>query len=211
MSGFTLSPGRPTLIDRVVRQSFATDLGVVAAGAALTSIAAQFTIPLWPVPLTGETFAVLLVGSSLGAVRGALALSLYLMMGTLGLPVFAGGHSQDVLNSPNGGFFIGFIFAAALTGWLTRRSSDGRPLGTIVSLCVGTIAIYAWGLPWLYAYLSQYAPAALQRLFGTSDAVVATLNSGLFPFIVGDTLKALLVAGALNLCWKLVRRHDPLT
>lgn len=208
MSGFTLAPGRPTLADRVIDQGLGTDIVLICAGAALTSIAAQFTIPLWPIPLTGQTFAVLVIGSSLGALRGALSLALYLLLGSFGLPVFGGGMSGNIFTIDTGGFIVGFVCAAALTGGLAQRGWDRRVVGTIISFAAGTIVIYLCGLPWLYAELMTYTPSALKHLFGTTDVFRATIKVGLLPFIVGDTLKALLAAAVLPFSWRLVQRHD---
>ena len=110
MSTLTLAVGRPTLADRLVRRSLATDLVLIAAGAALTAIAAQVAVPLWPVPITGQTLAVLIVGSSLGAVRGMLSMVLYAALGIVGLPVFSdASHGVGVLLGATGGYIVGFI------------------------------------------------------------------------------------------------------
>src|SRR6195952_6143981 len=117
MSTLTLAVGRPTLADRLVRRSLATDLVLIAAGAALTSIAAQVAVPVWPVPITGQTLAVLIVGSSLGALRGALSMVLYAVLGIIGLPVFSDQtHGISIVLGPTGGYIVGFILPAGLHG-----------------------------------------------------------------------------------------------
>jgi biotin transport system substrate-specific component len=182
MSTLTLAPGRPTLADRIFTPSLATDVVLVAAGAALTAVAAQLTVPLWPVPITGQTLAVLIVGSTLGAVRGSLSMVLYAVLGVIGLPVFSdASHGFGVIAGPTGGYIVGFIFAAALTGWLAQRSWDHKILGAIASFSAGTVVTFAFGLPWLN--LEQ------------------TLAAGLYPFIVGGIVKALLAAGFIRLAW----------
>ena len=208
MSTLTLATGRPTLADRVFARSLATDLVLIAAGAALTSLAAQMVIPLWPVPITGQTFAVLLVGSALGAVRGALAMALYLVLGVVGLPVFASGGSGGLFGSTSGGFVVGFVVAAALVGWLAQREWDRKVVGTLVSFLAGTVVIYAFGLPWLYAVLTTFPDQTLTQYFGTTDLIQATFSGGLFPFLIGDAVKAILAAAILPLGWRAIARAD---
>jgi biotin transport system substrate-specific component len=195
MSTLSISPGRSTLVDRVVARSLATDVVAVAAGAALVSIAAQITVPLYPVPITGQTLAVLLVGASLGALRGALSLVLYAVLGIVGLPVFAdAGHGIAQVLSPSGGYIVGFIFAAALTGWLAQRAWDHRIVGGVVSFAAGTVVTFAFGLPWLAATLHL--------------DLAQTLAAGLYPFLIGGAIKALLAAGIIRLAWFGIDRSE---
>lgn len=208
MSNLTLAFGRPTLADRAFSRSLVTDLILIAAGTAFTSIAAQFVIPLWPVPITGQTFAVLLVGSTLGAMRGALSMALYLVLGVAGLPVFAAGGHGSLFASPSGGFVVGFIVAAALTGWLAQREWDRKVVGTFLSFAAGTVVMYAFGLPWLYTVLGSLPPASVANLFDTTDLLQATIATGVLPFLVGDLVKALLAAAILPASWRLIGRAD---
>lgn len=208
MSTLSLAIGRPTLVDKLISRSIATDVVLVAAGAALTAVAAQLVIPLWPVPITGQTFAVLLVGTTLGPLRGALSMVLYAILGIVGLPVFAGGHSGSLLGSTSGGFVIGFVFAAALVGWLAQRQWDHKIVGTFVAFVAGTAVIYAFGLPWLYAVLSTFPPATMTQFFGTTNLLQATFTGGVVPFLVGDLIKAILAAALLPISWKLITRVD---
>ncbi len=195
MSIITLAPGRPTLVDRILTRSIVTDVVLIAAGAALTAVAAQIAVPLWPVPITGQTLAVLIVGSSLGALRGTLSMVLYAILGIVGLPVFSGQtHGIGVVLGPTGGYIVGFIFAAALTGWLAQRNWDHRILGAIASFAAGSLVTFAIGLPWLAVVLHLN----LQQ----------TLEGGLYPFILGGIIKALLAAGFIRLAWFGVNRAD---
>jgi len=195
MSTVSLAFGRPTLVDRLLRRSLVTDIVFIAAGAALTAVAAQLSVPLWPVPITGQTLAVLIVGSSLGALRGALSMVLYLVLGVVGLPVFSDqSHGLGVVTGPTGGYIVGFILAAALTGWLAQRKWDHRILGAIASFSAGTLVTFAVGLPWLAAVLHL----DLQQ----------TLAGGLYPFLIGGVIKALLAAGFIRLAWFGVNRAD---
>jgi biotin transport system substrate-specific component len=193
MSTLTLAYGRPTLADRVFSRRLVTDVILVAAGAGLTSLMAQIAIPLWPVPLTMQTFAVLFVGATLGPVRGALSMALYLVLGVVGLPVFSGATSGSLFALPSGGYVVGFVFAAALVGWLAQREWDRRWLRTGVSFLLGSAVMYVFGLPWLYVSLvGLHVPNALS----------ATLTSGFTVFIVGDILKAVLAGVLLPLAWR---------
>lgn len=206
MSTLTLAFGRPTLADRIFSRSLAIDIALVVAGTALTALAAQAVVPLWPVPMTLQTFAVLLVGTTLGPVRGALSMGLYLVVGVLGLPVFAEAKSGSLFSLTSGGFVIGFILAAALVGYLAQREWDRRFVGTLVSFAAGTIVIYAVGLPWLFVSLSNLGPAVWHDYLGFDSVLAATFGAGVLPFLVGDLLKALLAAALLPAAWRGVRR-----
>ncbi len=198
MSDTTITPARSVLIDRLGTRSIAANITLVAAGAALTAGAAQIAIPMWPVPITGQTFAVLLVGTTLGALRGALSMVLYIAVGALGLPVFTDGSAGwQVIAGPTGGYLVGFVLAAILTGWLAQRTWDRKVLGAAVSFLAGTVVIYAVGLPWLSVALGQ---------LGYPNDVSATLQAGLLPFVPGDILKAVVAGAMLPLTWKLVNR-----
>jgi biotin transport system substrate-specific component len=211
MSSLSIAYGRPTLADRVFSRNIVTDIVLVAAGTALTSIFAQIAIPLWPVPITGQTFAVLLVGAVLGATRAALSMLLYLVIGVLGAPVFADHASGSLFALPSGGFIVGFIFAAALVGWLSQREWDRKWLRTLIAFALGTVVMYAFGLPWLFAEIHNYPADALTKYFGTSNPYVATLKGGLYPFLIGDAVKATLAAIILPLAWRAAKPGNPKT
>lgn len=193
MSTLSLSIGRPTLADRAFSRGIAMDLVLIATGTALVAVAAQLAVPIWPVPITGQTLAVLLVGSTLGALRGALSMVLYAAVGALGLPVFSDSASGwGVLLGPTGGYIVGFIFAAALTGWIAQREWDRKVAKAILSFAAGTVVTFAFGLPWLSYTLS----------LGLND----TLQAGLYPFIIGGVVKAVIAALLLTAGWKAVER-----
>lgn len=171
-----------------------TTLGLILAGSLLTALAAQVAIPLpfTPVPITGQTFAVLLVGAALGSRRGAASMALYLAEGLAGLPVFAGGKAGlAVLFGPTGGYLVGFIVAAFVTGWLAERGWDRRPLTTALAMLVGNIAIYLFGVPWLTFFVGSIERA---------------LVLGFVPFIPGDLFKLILATFALPGAWWIARR-----
>lgn len=198
MSSLTLAVGRPTLADRITSRRLATDLVLVAAGAGLTALAAQIAVPLWPVPITGQTLAVLLVGVTLGAVRGAISLTLYAVLGIVGLPLFSDASSGwSVVAGPTGGYIIGFVFAAGFTGWLAQREWDRKPVLAFVAFLAGSVIPFVFGLPWLAAALGN---------FGLPHDLNAVLQAGLYPFILGGIIKAVLGAGIITLAWFAVRR-----
>lgn len=195
MSSLSLAPSRPVLADRVLPRSLATDAVLVVAGAGLTAGLAQVAIPLWPVPITGQTLAVLLVGASLGAKRGALSMALYALVGALGAPVYSEAQGGvAVLLGATGGYIVGFVLAAALTGWLAQRRFDRTLVRGMLAFVAGSAAVFAVGLPWLHAAL------------GLDWA--ATLQAGLVPFIVGGVIKAAVAALVLRGAWALVDRAD---
>lgn len=206
MSSLTLPPSRPVLADRVLPRSLGIDAALIVGGAALTAGLAQLTIPMWPVPMTGQTFAVLLVGTVLGPLRGALAMGLYLVVGVLGLPVFAAGASGSLFTLTSGGYIVGFIAAAALVGRLARHRWDRRILGTVVSFASGTTVMYAFGLPWLAAVLGTLGPAVWHGALGYDSLAAATWGAGFMPFLVGDLVKAVAAGLLLPLAWRAVDR-----
>lgn len=183
---------RPTLIDRVVPRTITTDVGLIFAGAVLTAIAAQIAIPMWPVPITGQTFAVLLVGAVLGASRGALSMITYFSLGAAGLPVFTGA-AAGITFGTTFGYLIGFIAAAAVVGWFGQLNWHKKISGVLASFAIGNAVIYLFGLPWLAFALSN---------LGFANDVGAVLAAGLVPFLVGDAIKMTLAAAALPLAWK---------
>lgn len=191
----TLAVGRPTLADHVIPRALATDLALVASGAMLTGLLAQVAIPLWPVPITGQTLAVLLVGSTLGASRGALSMLLYAAVGVAGVPWFSdAGHGLGVLLGSTGGYIVGFVLAAALTGWLAQRRWDRRFLQAAVTFLAGSGVVFLVGLPWLAVV--------------TGADLAQTLQWGLWPFIPGGIVKALIAAAVIPVAWKGVHRLD---
>ncbi|MER7805917.1 biotin transporter BioY [Streptomyces sp900116325] len=177
-----------------VRHRYAVDTALVVGGAALTGIAAQIAVPIpgSPVPVTGQTFAALLVGTALGARRGFLSLAVYALVGMAGIPWFAGGSSGA--GGASFGYVLGMLLAATVVGDLARRGGDRSVLRTAGTMVLGSAIIYAVGVPYL----------ALSTGMSASAAIAA----GLVPFLLGDALKAALAMGALPAAWKLVGRRD---
>jgi biotin transport system substrate-specific component len=185
-----------TLAGRVVgRTTVLTDVLLVVGGAAFVGLAAQIAVPLWPVPITGQTLAVLLAGAALGTVRGTLSMVLYAVAGVLGVPWFSAGTAGwHVILGPTGGYIVGFIAAAALAGWAAQRRWDRRFLRALVTFVGGSVLPFAFGLPWLAVALGLN--------------LEQTLVAGLYPFIIGGIVKALIAAAVLPLCWRMVARRD---
>lgn len=178
------------------RKGIVYDVLLILGGSLLTALSAQIAIPLpfSPVPITGQTFAVLLVGTLLGSRRGALAMLVYLGEGLLGLPVFAGGKGGPaVFMGPTAGYLWGFVAAAFLVGSLAERGWDRRIWSAAAAMFLGNGVIYLFGLPWL----SRFVPGSLSQV----------LTLGLYPFIPGDILKLVLAALALPSGWALLQRR----
>lgn len=175
------------------RHRYAVDTALVLGGAALTGIAAQIAVPIpgSPVPVTGQTFAALLVGTALGARRGFLSLAVYTLVGMAGMPWFAEANSG--MGFPSFGYVLGMLLAAVVVGALARRGGDRSVLRTAGTMAVGSAIIYAVGVPYL----------ALSTGMSASAAIAA----GLVPFLLGDVLKAVLAMGALPAAWKLAGRR----
>jgi biotin transport system substrate-specific component len=185
--------------------ALALDAALVLAGSLLVAGLAQVTIrlPFTPVPITGQTLAVLLVGTSLGWLRGGLALALYLAEIAMGLPFAAEGEAgleRLTLVTPSGGYLWGFLTAAGLMGWLANQGWDRRLRSSISVMLLGSVVIYVVALPWLHA------SPTFEAFLGHPPTLQDTLEAGLYPFVIGDTLKLLLAAGLLPTAWRLTGR-----
>jgi biotin transport system substrate-specific component len=179
------------LIDRVIPRSALTNVALILSGAVFTAYAAQLVIPMWPVPITAQTLAVLLVGSVLGATRGAISLIVYFSMGAVGMPVFSAATSLSF--GPTFGYLVGFVAAAAAVGYLSERGWHKSVAGVLGSFAIANSIIYLFGLPWLAFVLGN---------LGAANDLAAVTAAGLAPFIVGDALKMILAAALLPLAWK---------
>ncbi len=185
----------PTVYTRTFPRaaSWLRDLILIGLGALFVAALAQVEIrlPFTPVPITGQTFGVLLVAAALGSKRGAASLASYLVMGMFGLPFFAGGaHGLNVILGATGGYLIGFIAAAYIIGLLAERGLE-RNLGTsLLPFFLGTVIIYVCGVTWLALVLGSFSKA---------------IAAGLLPFLVGDTIKLVAASVALPAAWRLVR------
>ena len=188
-------PARRLVLAEVLPSALTRSGVTIVLGTALTALAAQisFPIPGSPVPVTGQTFAVLLTAAALGPARGMAAQLLYLLLGVVGLPVFAdGGHGAAVVFGASGGYLVGFLVAAALAGYGARRGADRSPWGTLGIFVAASAVIYAIGTAWL--------------CLDTGMSLSAGIAAGVTPFLLGDAVKALLAAGLLPAAWKITGR-----
>ncbi|MFD0315015.1 biotin transporter BioY [Streptomyces flavalbus] len=169
------------------------DVALVVGGAALTGVAAQLAVPVpgSPVPVTGQTFAALLVGTALGAGRGFLSLALYALVGMAGVPWFAEGGSGAA--APSFGYVLGMVLASTVVGALARRGADRSMPRMAGAMLLGEAIIYAVGVPYL--------------ALATGMSASAAIAAGLTPFLLGDALKAALAMGALPTAWKLADKR----
>jgi biotin transport system substrate-specific component len=172
-------------------------IALVLAGVLLIAACAQvsFFVPGNPVPFTGQTFGVLLVGGALGFRRGLAAASIYLVIGAIGLPVFAEArHGVEIVVGATGGYLVGFVLAAAIVGRLAELGWDRSIVGGVAAMLIGSVAIYAIGVPWL----------AVTAYGGDLGRAV---TNGLLPFLLWDAVKLGLAAVAFPAAWWVVGRR----
>jgi biotin transport system substrate-specific component len=179
---------------------------MIAAAVVLIAISAQIIIPLpfTPVPITGQTFGVLFASALLGFRRSILALVLYLLIGIVGLPIFAGwsGGPASIAQvrtgvlvlGASGGYLIGFLFGGALVGRLAELGWDRHIGGSLAAMLLGNVVIYLFGIPWL--------------MLAANFDLANGLAKGLYPFVIGDVIKLVLAAGLLPVGWWLVERRS---
>jgi biotin transport system substrate-specific component len=183
---------RPAVLADLLPGNLARDLVLTFGGAGFIGLLAQlsFHVAGSPVPITGQTFAVLLVGASLGFRRSLTATALYLLAGLAGVPWYAD-HAHGFVTA-SFGYLVSYVVVAPLVGTLASRGGDRTPLRTIATMTLGTLLVYAVGVPWLMVDLHVG--------FRTG------YDYGMKDFLLGDALKVLLAAGLLPAAWKLVRR-----
>ena len=193
-----LQATHPTLAHTLWPSSVSKPLRILLmllVGSLLLTVSAKIEIPFIPVPLTMQTFAVLVLGMAFGWRVGMATVLLYLAQGAFGLPVFAGTPEKGIglayMMGPTGGYLLGFVLAAGVCGWLAERGWDRTFGTTALAMLIGNIVIYAPGLLWLGS------------LFGWDKPI---LEWGLYPFLLGDVVKLALAAVAMPLAWKLLRR-----
>lgn len=185
-----------TFADRFAT-SRSRSIAIVTGFALLTALAAQisFHIPWTPVPITGQTFAVLLSGAALGLRRGAASQALYVTLGAIGLPFYASGDGGwSAATGATAGYLVGFVLAAAVVGALAERRHDRTLLTSVPAMLTGTAVIYLCGAWWLAHDLHVSAAKAVEF--------------GITPFIIGDAIKLVVAGAALPAAWKLVKHAD---
>jgi biotin transport system substrate-specific component len=206
MSAIAAPSSRRVLADVIARPSarrraIALDAALVLTGAAVVAVLAQVSIPLWPVPITGQTLGVIVVGAALGSRRGAAAMITYMIVGLAGLPVFADFTGTiAAVAKPSFGYVIGFVFAAFVAGWFAERQWDRRPALAFLGFAIASLMPFLFGIPYLAFILND--------VMGADLTFLQILEAGLFPFIVGGIIKAGLAALLIPGAWALVRRAD---
>ena len=175
----------------------AVDVALVVAGSLFIALLAQVSIklPFTPVPITGQTLGVLLVGTAFGWVRALATFGLYLAEIAVGLPFGAeakAGAEVLTLATPSAGYLWGFLVAGTIMGWLANRGWDRRLRTSVVVMLIGSLVIYAFGVPWLAASIDVPLREALAL--------------GMYPFLIGDAIKLVIAAGLLPAAWKLIGR-----
>jgi len=184
-----------TMMDAIFPRALARDVFLVLFSVAVTAFSAQLAFKVGPVPITGQTFAVLMAGALLGSKRGALSQLTYVAIGAMGAPVFAGCMGGPaVLAGPTGGYLVGFIPAAFMVGLLAERGWDRRVWTTAAAMVIGSVVLYAFGLSWLSIWLSRFSPES------------SALAVGLYPFMAGDALKIALASLSLPAGWAILNR-----
>ena len=167
-----------------------TKAALVVFGSLLLAVSAQFKIPLYPVPITGQTLVVLLIGMTYGPRLGGITMAAYLFEGALGLPVFAGGAAGiAALMGPTGGYLFGFLLAGMAMGYLAERGMGRTAVSTVAAMVIGNCVIYVCGALWLSNFI------------GFGEAIAA----GVLPFLYGDALKLVIAAVLMPLAWRAVK------
>jgi len=180
----------PRTLADVIPGGLARSIALVVGGAVFVGLTAQVSIPLWftPVPLSLQTFSVLLVGAALGSRRGLASMALYMLVGMAGVPWFAEGKSGWQLATI--GYVVGFMAAAWLVGLLAERGADRKPLRAAGLMVVGNLVIYVFGVTGLVMMTSMTPAVAVAK--------------GVVPFLLGDAIKIVFAAALLPAAWKLV-------
>lgn len=188
---------RPTTRARAV----AIDISLVLAGVVVVALLAKVSFFIGPIPITGQTLGVILVGAALGSARGAASLTTYMFVGLLGLPVFAGPVAGPAyVLAPSFGFILGFIPAAFVAGWFAERAWDRKPLLAFAGFVIASIIPFLIGIP--------YMAFILATVMGVAITPASVLDAGLWPFIVPGLIKAAFAAVLIPAAWALVRAVD---
>ena len=185
-----------TLLDVLWRdRTLLRNVALIIAGSLLLTLSAKIKVPFYPVPMTMQTLAVMLIGFTFGWRMAGATVLFYLAQGAFGLPVFAGTPEKGIglayMMGPTGGYLLGFVLAAVLCGWLAERGWDRSPLRLVVAMILANGVIYALGVAWLGSVVGWDKPV---------------LAWGMIPFLYGDLLKIVLGAGLLTAGWKLLDR-----
>ena len=177
-----------------VNARVARNVLLALVGTLALTISAKVQIPFWPVPMTMQTFVVLVIGMAYGTRLGVATMALYLLEGALGLPVFAGTPEKGIglgyMMGPTGGYLLGFVAGAWLCGWLAERGFDRSPVKTLLAMSLGHALIFVCGVAWLAQLIG------FEKAFAT----------GVVPFWAATIAKTLLGVATLPLAWKWIGR-----
>jgi biotin transport system substrate-specific component len=189
-----LAAPQPRVLADTVPTAWVRNIVLVVGAAAFVAVCAQIAIPLpfTPVPLTLQTFAVVLSAGVLGSWRGAAAMLLYAVVGSLGAPIFFLGSSG--FGGVTFGYVIGFIVGAFVVGRIAEHGATRTFWRAVGLMVLGNAIIYVFGTTWLAISLQW--------------DVATALTKGVLPFLVGDAIKILIAAGVLPLAWRAVRKAD---
>lgn len=197
---------RPVLAELVTRPSsrvraYAVDAALVISGVVVVALLAKLSFFIGPIPITGQTLGVILVGAALGARRGAAALTTYMVAGLAGAPIFAGAVAgPGYVLMPSFGFVIGFIPAAFVAGWFAERAWDRKPWLAFVGFVAASIIPFIVGVPYLALILAT--------VLGQDITLAGVFEAGVWPFIVPGLIKAAVAALLVPAAWLLVREAD---
>lgn len=197
---------RPVLADLIGRPqarlaAFATDAALVMAGVALVALLAKVSFFIGPIPITGQTLGVIIVGAALGAKRGVASLTTYLLVGLAGLPVFAGPVAGPAyVLSPTFGFILGFIPAAFVAGWFAERAWDRKLLLAFTGFVAASVIPFLIGVPYMMLMLAL--------VVGSPVTLAVALELGVWPFVAPGLIKAAAAAVLVPTAWMLVRAID---
>ena len=191
----------PVLIDVILKPQISkrsmviVQLSLIITGTLLLGASALIKVPLYPVPITGQTLIVLLIGMTYGPRLGGITIATYLLEGALGLPVFAGGaFGITELFSPSGGYLLGFLIAAVVMGFLAERGMGQNIFNTVSAMLIGNIIIYMFGVVWLSGFI------------GVKHAI----EFGFWPFLIGDVIKIAIASFLMPKAWHLIRNIQKL-
>jgi biotin transport system substrate-specific component len=176
----------------------ATNAAIVVLGTLLITAAAKINVPVWPVPVTLQSFAIAALAAAFGMRIGVATVALYLAEGFMGLPVFAAGGGAAYLLGPTGGFLAGFLAVAAIVGYAADRGASGRPLALFGAMLVATAVLYAFGFSWLVAMAGSASWVDQTNVVGSAFAKAVQ------PFLVWDALKMAFAALTVTGLWGLL-------
>lgn len=188
---------QPTLVDAIwnADNKALRNVALAVAGSLALWVSAKIQVPFYPVPMTMQTFMVLVIGMAFGWRLGAATILLYLVEGALGLPVFANSPERGIgfayMMGPTGGYLLGFVVSAAVVGFLGQKGWDRNVATTLLAMTIGTAIIFGFGLLWLGSVIGWDKPI---------------LQLGMYPFLPGAAFKIVLAAAVLPMAWRFLKR-----